>query len=267
MMENHYRHLVAAVLVVVTLVVAGVGWTALRGGESRTEVTVPAAPRQVSIPAAAGASVAAPAKSSMPPVAPGVTGAPRPAPDTGAGDVRVHVAGAVRHAGVYALARGARVIDAIARAGGARADADLDAINLADFIRDGEQIRIPTRQRALRPAPVASGFSPRSRAVSLARPSAILAPGAPSPQRTLGRYPGRSLASDAVPPRPGGPINVNTAGAAELDELPGVGRVTAQAILDYRREHGPFQRPEDLLQVRGIGTKKLAKMMDRVTVR
>jgi competence protein ComEA len=263
-MENHYRHLVAAVLVVVTLVVVWVGWTALRG-ESHTEVTASSAPRQVTIPAAAGASVAAPAKSTAPPVSPPETGAARPAPV--AGDVRVHVAGAVRHAGVYTLARGARVIDAVTKAGGARADADLDAINLADFIRDGEQIRIPTRQRAARPSRTASASPLPSRAVSLPRPSAVVAPGAPSPQRTLGRYPGRSLAVDAVPPRSGGRINVNTAGAAELDALPGVGPATAAAIIDYRREHGPFQRPEDLLQVRGIGPKKLAKMMDRVTVR
>jgi competence protein ComEA len=67
--------------------------------------------------------------------------------------------------------------------------------------------------------------------------------------------------------RAGGPINVNTASAAELDELSGVGPATAAAILDYRREHGPFQRPEDLLPVRGIGPEKLAKMRDRVTLR
>jgi competence protein ComEA len=182
--------------------------------------------------------------------------------------VRVHVAGAVRRAGVYRLARGARVIDAVTQAGGARPDADLDAINLADFLRDGEQVRIPTRQRAPRPAATASSvFSRYSPAVPAARKPAIVLPGAPSPQRTLGRYPGRSLDADAVPRHPGGLINVNTASAAELDELPGVGPATAAAIIDYRREHGPFQRPEDLLQVRGIGEKKLAKMRDRVTVR
>lgn len=267
MMENHYRHLVAAVLVVVTLVVVWVGWTALRGGDSHTEVTASSAPRHVTIPAAAGASVAAPAKSTAPTVSPPETGAVRSAPVAGAGDVRVHVAGAIRHAGVYTLARGARVIDAVTKAGGARADADLDAINLADFIRDGEQIRIPTRQRSSHPTRTASASPMPPRTMSLPRPSAILAPGAPSPQRTLGRYPGRSFAADAVPRRSGGSINVNTAGAAELDELPGVGPATAAAIIDYRRDHGPFQRPEDLLQVRGIGPKKLAKMMDRVTVR
>jgi competence protein ComEA len=156
----------------------------------------------------------------------------------------------------------------VTQAGGSRPDADLDAINLADFIRDGEQIRVPTRQRPARPAAaVASAVPPRSRMAPSARPPVIVPPGAPSPQRTLGRYPGRSLASDAVPRLSAELINVNTASAAELDELPGVGPATAAAIIEYRREHGPFQRPEDLLQVRGIGPKKLAKMRDRVAVR
>ena len=62
-------------------------------------------------------------------------------------------------------------------------------------------------------------------------------------------------------------MNINTATAAELDTLPGVGAVTAEAIIEYRRAHGPFQRPEDLMQVRGIAEKKLAKMRDRITVR
>jgi competence protein ComEA len=64
-----------------------------------------------------------------------------------------------------------------------------------------------------------------------------------------------------------GPDNVNTATAQELDTLPGVGPATAEKIIAYRREHGPFQRPEDLLQVSGIGEKKLAAMLDRVRVR
>jgi len=61
-------------------------------------------------------------------------------------------------------------------------------------------------------------------------------------------------------------VNINTAGAEELDTLPGVGPSTAAAILEFRREHGPFQRVEDLLEVRGIGEKKLAAMRDRVVI-
>jgi hypothetical protein len=93
-MENHYRHLVAAVLVIVVLVIAGVGWTVLRGGEPRTEVT--AAPRQVTIPAGAGASASAVATPGALPGTPAAVTPSRPAPAAAASDVRVHVAGAVR---------------------------------------------------------------------------------------------------------------------------------------------------------------------------
>jgi competence protein ComEA len=64
-----------------------------------------------------------------------------------------------------------------------------------------------------------------------------------------------------------GLVNINTAAEEELKTLPGVGPKTADAILAYRQEHGPFQRPDDLLEIRGIGAKKLARMRDRVVVR
>jgi competence protein ComEA len=62
-------------------------------------------------------------------------------------------------------------------------------------------------------------------------------------------------------------ININTATAQELDDLPGVGPKTAEAIIQHRQEHGPFLRPEDIMDVRGIGPKKFEKMKDRITVR
>ena len=64
-----------------------------------------------------------------------------------------------------------------------------------------------------------------------------------------------------------GVVNINTADAAALATLPGEGPKTAEAILAYRREHGSFQRAEDLLEIRGIGEKKLARMRDWVVVR
>ena len=112
----------------------------------------------------------------------------------------VHVAGAVRHAGVYRMRAGARVDDALTRAGGATAKADLDQVNLAAKVEDGRQILVPRRV------------------------SAIAAP------------PG--AAASAAPP--GVPLNLNTATLEQLDELPGVGPATAQKIIDYRQEHGGF---------------------------
>ena len=154
--------------------------------------------------------------------------------------VRVHVAGAVRRPGVYGLRPSARVVDAVAAAGGASPDADLDAINLAQTVLDTEQIYVPHRARAQRRSP-----SPRL-----------------APKRRTAASP--STSPTAVPTSPGtttaGRVNINTATAAQLDSLPGVGPATAKAIIAHRQSKGPFTKVEDLLNVPGIGPSKLDAM-------
>lgn len=137
----------------------------------------------------------------------------------------VDVAGWVRHPGVYEFTEGARVIDAIDAAGGARTGALLEALNLAAPLADGTQILVPREgQEGVALPPVTGG------AVA------------------------------------GGLINVNTATNTELEELPGVGEVIAQAIVDYRTENGPFTSVDQLLDVSGIGDATLENIRDLVTV-
>ena len=150
----------------------------------------------------------------------------RPAP---AGSV-VHVAGAVREPGVYRLPAGARVRDAVERAGGARASGDVNAINLAAKVADGQQIVVPSRARGGAPA-----------AASVPAGGAAAAGAAPGP-----------------------PISLNSATAEQLDTLDGVGPATAQKIIAWRTQHGGFRSVADLGQVPGIGPKKLAALKDRV---
>jgi competence protein ComEA len=141
----------------------------------------------------------------------------------------VHVAGWVRHPGVYELRQGDRVIDAIRLAGGARRGADLSVLNLAAPLTDGQQVLVP------RPVP-----------------------GGPSPAvvPTTGASPGA----------PGGLVNVNTASAEELETLPGIGEVLAATIIQYREEHGPFTSVDQLLDVSGIGEVTLEEIRELVTV-
>jgi competence protein ComEA len=147
------------------------------------------------------------------------------------GVVIVHVAGAVQAPGVYTLPSGARVIDGIRSAGGLAAGADASAINLARPLADGERVYIPRR-----------GETPPAAHVS----------GDPSAAQ------GTSAA--------GGKVNLNTASAADLEALPGIGEVLAQRIVDYRTQHGPFRNVRDLLKVEGIGDKKFDSIKDYVTV-
>jgi competence protein ComEA len=141
----------------------------------------------------------------------------------------VHVAGAVQRPGVYRLRDGERIEDAVRRAGGARHGADLNAINLAAKVADGQQVVVPRRASAS----AGAGAAPASPA-------------------------------DAVGGTPQQPVSLNTATAEQLDTLDGVGPATAQKILDWRRQHGGFRSIDDLGEVPGIGPKKLAALRTKV---
>jgi competence protein ComEA len=149
--------------------------------------------------------------------------------EEGGGRVIVDVAGAVRKPGVYRLASGARVEDALRRAGGATRRADLSQVNRAAKLEDGRQVLVPVR---------------------------VTAPAAPA-------APGGAAAGAAAP---AAPINLNTATLEQLDTLDGVGPATAQKILDYRRAHGGFGSVDELDQVPGIGEKRLAALRERLRV-
>jgi len=139
----------------------------------------------------------------------------------------VHVAGAVRRTGVYRLPDGARVQDAVRRAGGATSEANLDGINLAAKVADGQQIVVPS-----------------------ATPSA--AAGGPAPT------------GDAADVASAAPVGLNAATLDELQTLDGVGPATAEKIVAWRTEHGGFRSVDDLGQVPGIGPKRLAALREHV---
>lgn len=142
----------------------------------------------------------------------------------------IDVAGKVRRPGVVTLPAGSRVIDAIKAAGGIRPGAKTGTLNLARRVVDGEQILVGV--------------------------TATPAPGAPP-----------SAAPDASGTSvPAAPLDLNTATAGQLDELPGVGPVLAQRIVDYRTQHGGFRSVDELRQVSGIGEAKFADVKNLVRV-
>jgi len=164
--------------------------------------------------------------------------------------VRIHVAGAVVHPGVYTVSSSARVVDAVTAAGGATSSADLERINLAQTIIDTEQVFVPFRSSRTTKITVAKRL----------RPSRTTAP------VTVPTVPG-ALPVIVVPSTSAAPlINLNSATSDQLDTLPGVGPSTAKAIISYRNRKGPFGKVEDLLNVPGIGPSKVAAIRDQVTV-
>jgi competence protein ComEA len=168
---------------------------------------------------------------------PGDAGPGGVAPGPGApaaGEVVVHVAGAVVAPGVQRLPGGARVDDAVDAAGGATPDADLGRINLAAVLIDGQQVYVLRVGEAPPSAPTASA--------------------------------GSATANTAGTEGQGALVDINTASATQLEELPGVGPITAQAIISHREQSGPFASVDDLLDVRGIGEAKLEALRDLATV-
>jgi competence protein ComEA len=139
----------------------------------------------------------------------------------------VHVVGEVRRPGLYRLRDGSRIADAVRRAGGARHGADLAALNLAAPLVDGIQVLVPSRV-AVRDLP------------------------------STGADTGAGASSAAA-------TSLSSATVEELDELPGVGPITAQKIVDYRTEHGPFASVDDLDAVPGIGPTRIEQLRDLVT--
>lgn len=156
----------------------------------------------------------------------GETAADSAAPENASGEVVVHVAGAVSSPGVYTLPADSRVDDAV-RAAGATADADLSQLNLAQKLADGQKITVPV-----------AGATPAD---------------------------GSSAATTADSDN-GGLININTATQEELESLPSIGEVRAQAIIIYREEHGGFRTIDELKEVSGIGDKIFADISPHITV-
>lgn len=190
-----------------------------------------------SVTAAESGDVPAPTPETEP--GPGTDESPgQPAGDSG-GTIIVHVAGAVLRAGIVELPQGSRLHEAIAAAGGSAPDGDPDQLNLAAVLEDGQKVLVP-RQGETAPAGSAPAVDSR-------------APGGPA-----GGGDGTAPAA--------GKINLNTAGADELATLPRVGPVLAQRIVEWRAQHGRFQRVEELDAVDGVGPKLLAALLPLVRV-
>ncbi len=166
------------------------------------------------------------------------TGPPEP-PE---GPVVVSVVGLVNAPGLVTLTAGDRIADALEAAGGAVDGADLVGLNLARRVADGEQIIVGLAAPPGSPSPMGSS-------VNSAAPPAQASPAAPNATAA-----------------PGAPVNLNTATPEDLDALPGVGPVTAAAIIAWREANGRFTSVDQLSEVDGIGPARLDKLRGLVDV-
>ena len=143
----------------------------------------------------------------------------------------VYVVGAVNRPGVVTLDANTRAADAVNACGGVLPTADVEHVNMAQMLKDGQQLRVPEKAGT---------------------------------DAAQGETQGKGAAEKGK--SADGKININTADEKALDELPGVGPAMAKRIIEYRQSEGMFQSPEDLKKVRGIGEAKFEKMKDKITI-
>ena len=146
---------------------------------------------------------------------------------------KIHLCGEIKKPGVYEIEKGSRIIDLINIAGGQTEDACLDALNLAQEVFDGQKVYVPSKEE------VNGGF--------------YLENSDPD-----GRFSGDSGYGSIV--------NINTASSSQLEELPGIGPVTAENIIEHRKRYGSFGSIEELMNVSGIGPKKFEKVKDLINI-
>lgn len=181
--------------------------------------------------------------------------------------VTVHVTGAVVHGGTYTLDSNARINDALQAAGGPTEDGCPEAMNLAAHLQDGQKISLPTRAEwektiAKTPPPLVENEQPRSTA------SAGGGATAETPAEVGGEAASTSGNKPAAPAKVAGDekININTASYEELQRLPRVGPVMAQAIVDYRAKNGPITDYAQLLNIPRLGEKTLENLKPHITL-
>lgn len=147
-------------------------------------------------------------------------------------DMTVYVTGAVNRPGIVTVAAESRVADAVNACGGLLPTADAENINMAQSLKDGQQVRVPEKAAA------SAGITPDK--------------SVPAGTQTKNTANGK--------------VNINTADEAALDTLPGVGPAMAKRIIEYRMTEGMFQSIEDIKKVRGIGEAKFEKLKDKISI-
>ena len=179
-----------------------------------------------------------------------------------AGTIYVHVCGAVLRPGVYELAAGSRVYEAVQAAGGFAENAEESYVNQAQEVPDGAKLVIPTKEEA---EAIVSKDSGRlegegQTADSGLQPGIAVQEDVNAAGLTKETEVGKTTAE-------GGRVNINTASLEELCKIPGIGTTRAAAIESYREDHGSFKSPEEIMQVSGIKEGTYEKIKDSISVK
>lgn len=159
--------------------------------------------------------------------------------------IAIHITGEVKKTGILYLEKGSRIIDAIEMAGGATKNANLNQVNLAYILEDGQKIYIPNKKEKIEQGAYIATNSGQNVLVEEGKDTAK------SIQNTKGVN---------------NKVNINTANQTELETLQGIGPSLAQRIVDYRQSNGKFKKIEDIQNVKGIGNSKYSNIKDNICI-
>ncbi|MGE5472940.1 MAG: helix-hairpin-helix domain-containing protein [Ignavibacteriales bacterium] len=178
----------------------------------------------------------------------------------------IHVIGAVNNPGLVKIPLGSRISDALQAAGGVKTDADLEMVNIAYKLEDGQQVYIPSKAE-VKGIKTSGKNNTKISSNNLKKPvlgtNSTDSSGVKTVSNTAGGVKDDQL-NDAISNK--GCVNINTAGIAELDTLPGIGPSTAQKIIDYRSISGRFKSTQDIMKVKGIGKTKYEKLKNNISI-
>ena len=158
--------------------------------------------------------------------------------------IAIHITGEVKKTGIIYLEKGARIADAIQKAGGATKNANLDSVNLAYVLEDGQKIHIPNKNEEI---------EQKAYIISNIGNNVVVEEGKSNSNKTNTK--GEN-----------GKVNINSANQETLESLPGIGPSLAQRIIEYRESNGQFQKIEDIQNVKGIGDSKYSNIKEKICI-
>lgn len=180
-------------------------------------------------------------------------------------EIVVHIIGCVKKPGLVSIPDEGRISDAIKEAGGILPDADLEVINLAYKLQDGKQVYIPSKNQIKEQtkSKIAQRIQSSSRMTKNLIPG--VQPYVSPPSKAVSNSAGVVDAKQSQE-QSGTMVNINTADEKALDVLPGIGPSTAKKIIEYRNTNGIFKKPEDIMNVKGIGKSKYENVKNKIII-
>ena len=162
--------------------------------------------------------------------------------------IAIHITGEVKKKGILYLDKGARIVDAVKAAGGATKNANLDQVNLAYILEDGQKIYIPNKKEKIETG------------------AYIIESSGDNVLVENGKNNNDSTGNDKTEKGVSEKVNINQANQTELETLPGIGPSLAQRIIEYRKNNGKFKKIEDIQNVKGIGDNKYSNIKDNICI-